>query len=1040
MQNLDPTYLRYIYDNLIKGSVHPENASELPEGLIGLYEESFEEHLPVLQRQLLLQWFALFALLKKEVSVAFVAEVFGESESDILEFINTYASWFNSPEPGKFQLFHERLKVFVLQKLSEKEIQTIHEKLIACLELAIEEQQSDEFERYGLEFIGEHLYSFFDNKLFEVSLNKNFQDRQILILGNYLSIYKNLKFSLLLAKRNNERTVILKVSVERLRLRKKLHESFDLFYNSIHTNNLNLIANLIEHLDDKSKGFIILLFFYEFFEGRFNTHSLKSDFIKLFMEQLSFIEDDFIRRGWILPAPEEAKDFYLIKLKELNIDDFHFRKLLNPFDFNYDENVENESDDNENINFKEHNSDDINIDALIEEILNEKQDDFVSDTDVEIEDLNFDDSDYCDDENFDELIEEILSNYDEDFHHYNTNSEEEEDYLLKTFDEDDFNNKSEGDINEIIYEERKNQIINELIVSKDRINDLYVYASELKKIHKHFKYDSEIQLQLLLAISTTINISEFEELYLNIFKELERQKLMKNPILYSHEVEACCESLIEYNFFKKALDLNRLNSQQSMRENICEEAIINSYLYDKKIYIDVLKSVVKTHKINTSIYINKGELIKEFMLQENEQDFKALLYETNDLEMICGLTIDFYLDFLYSNQKILKIWIPVFNQLENLEIKSYSEIFEIFNRLTDNKNQITNKDLKKIEQNIINTKCENKLKKILICLKFFHTNENFSFLILSQLKSLIHQKESSFKDVLLKVEVQVLFFNTMLNCWSNLSEKLKDSTKLLFDQIYELTITFDSPEKTAFTFIINKELFIRDYISTDKKLDVKTCLVLLKSGFVIEAHEARSFCENSNDSLNEFEFWLEILERTEHFEIAIQKLDYLILNKFDDLIRDISIENQSFCCFPFVARMLNKLQEKGLYDELKMISNVVLNHIEFLRVSQDEKRKLLSIFSNTINYNVFKYLLGIISYNQKQLLSGSISYQKKYQENIQDKVYEELCLVDENTDVIESALIHLVKTDLFFNNNYDSLNETKDLFDFDYWLNLKAPI
>ena len=51
MQNLDPTYLRYIYDNLIKGSVHPDNDSELPDGLIGLYEEAFEEHQPVLQRQ-----------------------------------------------------------------------------------------------------------------------------------------------------------------------------------------------------------------------------------------------------------------------------------------------------------------------------------------------------------------------------------------------------------------------------------------------------------------------------------------------------------------------------------------------------------------------------------------------------------------------------------------------------------------------------------------------------------------------------------------------------------------------------------------------------------------------------------------------------------------------------------------------------------------------------------------------------------------------------------------------------------------------------
>ncbi len=191
MPHLDPTYLRYIYDNLIKGSVHPDNASELPDGLIGLYEEAFEEHIPVLQRQQLLQRFALFALLKKEVSAAFVAEVLGESEQEISEFINTYASWFNSPEPGKFQLYHERLKVYGLQKLSEKEIQMIHEKLIARLELAIEEQKADEFERYALEFLSEHLTveAFGDEskgkKLLDFTKNETLWDRQIRISNKF---------------------------------------------------------------------------------------------------------------------------------------------------------------------------------------------------------------------------------------------------------------------------------------------------------------------------------------------------------------------------------------------------------------------------------------------------------------------------------------------------------------------------------------------------------------------------------------------------------------------------------------------------------------------------------------------------------------------------------------------------------------------------------------------------------------------------------------------------------------------------------------
>ncbi len=106
MPHLEPTYLRYIYDGLIKGSIHPENAAELPDGLIGMYEEAFDERTSVFERQKLLQRFAIWALLKKEVSAAFVAEILGETEDDIQEFISTYSAWFSSPESGKYQLYH----------------------------------------------------------------------------------------------------------------------------------------------------------------------------------------------------------------------------------------------------------------------------------------------------------------------------------------------------------------------------------------------------------------------------------------------------------------------------------------------------------------------------------------------------------------------------------------------------------------------------------------------------------------------------------------------------------------------------------------------------------------------------------------------------------------------------------------------------------------------------------------------------------------------------------------------------------------------
>ena len=182
--SIEPTYLRYIYNGLNKGSIHLDNASALPEGLIGLYEEAFEENIPATERQKLLQRFTIWALLKKEVSANFVAELLDENEEDILNFIATYSKWFNSPESGKFQLYHERLKVFLLQKLSEKEVQALHENFITPLQKAIEDKKKDEFEYYALQYLSHHLLvkAFANNngeKLLNFVQDKNIWDRQI---------------------------------------------------------------------------------------------------------------------------------------------------------------------------------------------------------------------------------------------------------------------------------------------------------------------------------------------------------------------------------------------------------------------------------------------------------------------------------------------------------------------------------------------------------------------------------------------------------------------------------------------------------------------------------------------------------------------------------------------------------------------------------------------------------------------------------------------------------------------------------------------
>jgi len=213
MSNLEPTYLRYIYDGLVNGSIHPENSAELPEGIIGMYEKAFDERNSVLERQKLLQRFAIWALLKKEVSAAFVAEVLDESEDDIQQFISTYSAWFNSPESGKYQLYHERLKVYLLQKLSEEEIHMLHEKLISRLEHYIEEQKEDEFEYYGLEFLAGHLsvramLSGDGKQLIKLAYSQAHWQRQLKISKGHTWSKNGLKEVMSWASKHNEDEVI----------------------------------------------------------------------------------------------------------------------------------------------------------------------------------------------------------------------------------------------------------------------------------------------------------------------------------------------------------------------------------------------------------------------------------------------------------------------------------------------------------------------------------------------------------------------------------------------------------------------------------------------------------------------------------------------------------------------------------------------------------------------------------------------------------------------------------------------------------------
>ena len=68
MIKLEPTYLRYVFDGLNKGSLNAENASALPHGFIGLFENEFPTDTSPVERISVLRRLTLWALFKGAVS------------------------------------------------------------------------------------------------------------------------------------------------------------------------------------------------------------------------------------------------------------------------------------------------------------------------------------------------------------------------------------------------------------------------------------------------------------------------------------------------------------------------------------------------------------------------------------------------------------------------------------------------------------------------------------------------------------------------------------------------------------------------------------------------------------------------------------------------------------------------------------------------------------------------------------------------------------------------------------------------------------
>jgi hypothetical protein len=212
MMILDPTYLRTIYDGLNSGALNKDNASALPMGLVGMYEAEMPLKISVNERKRFLDFFAVWALLKKEVSLEFILPLLEAwTEVQLLDYMAKYSKWFNSPVSGKFQIYHERFRTFIYQKTSNKQFTVFNDLIINQCKEAIQIKNGDEWERYALEFKTTHLLiqeiEIEDaSALKSIAYNNSYWNRQIEISNGFDWSKRSLKDMLLWASKydNNE--------------------------------------------------------------------------------------------------------------------------------------------------------------------------------------------------------------------------------------------------------------------------------------------------------------------------------------------------------------------------------------------------------------------------------------------------------------------------------------------------------------------------------------------------------------------------------------------------------------------------------------------------------------------------------------------------------------------------------------------------------------------------------------------------------------------------------------------------------------------
>ena len=356
MLKLEPTYLRYVYDSLGSGLLSSDNSSSLPHGFVGLFEANFSADITSSKRLSLLRRFTIWSLFKCAVSSSMASEIIEEDEEDTKAFIDTYSKWFNSPEPGKYILYHDRLRTYFLQKLSSHEVQSLNEKLVSYLEAALEDSIAGEAQEYALEHLATHMVveSQLDNsydRLHDFVNQEDLWKRQVGTSKEYKWSQQAVQYGIKEGARRHHEMNTLTSTVNSVKIMKDELDSVHQIFDLLRLEEFDLAITRVTSFDLRDQIIICLMILNEFLFGKLKDHLEKGKYCKIIIEIISSISNsdakEFDREKLDLSKyfPQTILYSYYIEMSKIGIDIGFFWDKRNRYELNKIVNNDSVDDD-----------------------------------------------------------------------------------------------------------------------------------------------------------------------------------------------------------------------------------------------------------------------------------------------------------------------------------------------------------------------------------------------------------------------------------------------------------------------------------------------------------------------------------------------------------------------------------------------------------------------------------------------------------------------------------------------------------------------